>query len=66
MTIGQAIAKRKNLKFGAGHMDNYLGKDKIWYMFGVEKKHGTQVTKKMAVTANPKISVISWPNPWWY
>ena len=66
MTVDQAIAKRKDLKFGAGHMDNYLGKDKIWYMFGVEQKHGTQVTEQMAITANPKISVISWPNPWWY
>jgi hypothetical protein len=65
MTISQAIEKRKYLKFGAGHMDNYLGNDKIWYMFSVNQTHGTQVTKETAIKANPKIQSISWPIPWW-
>lgn len=65
MTISQAIEKRKGLEFGAGHMDNYLGTEKIWYMFSVNQIHGTQVTKEAAVKANPKIQSISWPSPWW-
>ena len=65
MTIAQALKKRKGLKFGAGHMDNYFGNDKIWYMFSVNQLHGTQVSREVAINANPKIQSISWPIPWW-
>jgi hypothetical protein len=65
MTISQALKKRKDLKFGAGHMDNYFGNDKIWYMFSVNQLHGTQVSREVAINANPKIQSISWPIPWW-
>jgi hypothetical protein len=65
MSISIAIAKRKDLKFGTGHMDNYLGNGKIWYMFSVNKTHGAQVTEQMAMNSNSKITTISWPHPWW-
>jgi len=65
MTISEAIEKRKYLKFGAGHMDNYFGNGKIWYMFSVNQTHGTQVTKEMAVIENPKIQSVTWPIPRW-
>jgi hypothetical protein len=65
MHIKQAIAKRKELKFGAGHMDNYLGNGSVWYLFSVNQTHGTAVTEDMAVEANPKIDAISWPYPRW-
>lgn len=65
MAINQALAKRNNVKFGAGHTNNYLGNDKIWYMFSVNQLHGTQVTKAIAVAANPNIESITWPNPRW-
>ena len=63
--IDLAIEKRKSLDFGAGHMDNYLGKDSIWYLFYVGQLHGTAVTKEVALKENPKIECISWPHPWW-
>jgi len=66
MPISNAIDKRKGLKFGAGHTDNYLGNDKIWYMFSVNQTHGEQVTKPKAIISNSKIEVISWPHPWRY
>ena len=65
MHIKQIIALRKNLEFGAGHMDNYIGRDKMWYLFSVENSHGTGVTKEMAIDANPQIDAISWPYPRW-
>ena len=63
--ISQAIKARKELEFGAGHMDNYFGKDRIWYLFTVAGMHGTQVSKQHAIESNPKIDVISWPAPRW-
>jgi len=65
MHIKEIIALRKNLEFGAGHMDNYLGKNKMWYLFSVKNKHGERVTKEMAINANPQIDAISWPYPRW-
>ncbi len=65
MHISQAIAARDNLDFGAGHMDNYLGKDQLWYLFYVDKMHGTGVTKNMALKSNPTIECISWPYVRW-
>jgi hypothetical protein len=65
MHIDQALAKRKDLKFGAGHMDNYLGNGSIWYLFSVNHTHGTAVTEKVAVKVNPIIDAISWPYPRW-
>jgi hypothetical protein len=64
-TINAALKEREELKFGAGHMDNYMGNGKIWYLFYVKGKHGTQVTKEEAVAENPKIDAISWPYPRW-
>ncbi len=61
MHISRAIAARDSLNFGVGHMDNYLGKDHLWYLFYVDKMHGTSVSKSMAITSNPKIDCISWP-----
>lgn len=59
------IKIRNDLKFGAGHMDNYLGKDKVWYLFTVKELHGTRVTRDIALKANPKIEVVTWPYPRW-
>jgi hypothetical protein len=53
------------LDFGAGHMDNYLGKGNLWYLFSVDKMHGTVVSKSMALKSNPRIDCISWPRVRW-
>ncbi len=65
MTIKQALQKRKGLQFGAGHMDNYLGLDNIWYLFSVNGLHGTGVSKEVALKADPQIDCISWPYARW-
>jgi len=65
MNLNQAIEKRKDVKFGAGHMDNYVGNGKIWYLFSVGNTHGEQVSESMAQEENPNIDVISWPVARW-
>ena len=65
MPVSKVLELRNELEFGARHSDNYLGKDKIWYLFSVEGIHGTQVTRDAAIKANPKVDVISWPYPRW-
>jgi len=65
MSVKEALKLRKDLDFGAGHMDNYLGKDQLWYLFRVNDYHGTQVTREMAMEADPKVDAISWPHPKW-
>ncbi|MEM9690397.1 MAG: hypothetical protein AAF917_13075, partial [Pseudomonadota bacterium] len=63
--IADALAARDDLEFGAGHMDNFLGRDRIWYLFYVDGLHGTHVSRQQAVESNPKRDVISWPYPRW-
>jgi hypothetical protein len=65
MTIDKALSKRNELKFGAGHIDNYFGSGSIWYLFTVNNLHGTGVSKQVALQANPKIDCISWPYARW-
>jgi hypothetical protein len=65
MHISRAITARDSLDFGAGHMDNYLGKGNLWYLFSVDKMHGTGVSKSMALKSNPRIDCISWPHVRW-
>jgi hypothetical protein len=64
-TLSEINEKRAGLEFGAGHMDNYLGAGKIWYMFDVNGMHGTMLSKESAFKQNPKINVISWPGILW-
>lgn len=64
MTIS-SIPQLESLEFGAGHMNNYLGMDKLWYLFSVGDLHGTAVSKELAIELNPQIECISWPAPWW-
>ncbi len=63
--ISEALAAREGLIFGAGHMDNHFGRDRIWYLFHVDDLHGVQVSEQRAVESNPRIDVISWPYPRW-
>jgi len=66
MNISTALRLRGgDLDFGIGHIDNYLGKNKIWNLFSVEDKHGVSVTKEMALKVDPEISAITWPYPRW-
>jgi len=55
MHIKEIIALRKNLKFGTGQLDNYLG----------ENRHGVGVTKEIAINVNPQVDAIIWPYPRW-
>lgn len=63
-SLASVLARRKGLEFGVAHMDNYLGKGKLWYQFTVQGKHGAQVSRTEAEQANPTIELISWPAPW--
>jgi len=65
MRLNEAVKLRPEMEFGAGHMDNYIGNDKIWYLFSVGEMHGTMVSREVAIQSNPKIEVISWPYPRW-
>ena len=65
MKLNEAVKLRREMEFGAGHMDNYMGNNKIWYLFRVGEMHGTMVSKEAVIQSNPKIEVISWPYPRW-
>jgi|GEM_PF-3248400 len=65
MDIKAAISARDSLDFGAGHMDYYLGKDHLWYLFYVDKTLGASVSKNIAINSKPQIDCISWPYARW-
>ena len=63
--LSSALKKRKELEFGYGHMDSYLGRGKIWYLFYAGAPEGTRATFEQAKESDPEIAVISWPKPRW-
>lgn len=60
-----AIKSRENLTYGDGHLDNYLGKGKLWYLFSVSNGDFSRGNQEMAVKVNPEIRCISWPYARW-
>lgn len=66
MLISEASKVRPDMEFGSGHMDNYLGSGKIWYMLNIDWSRIDQSkglsTKEYAIKSDTKISVITWPN----
>lgn len=64
-TLSEVMEKRKNMAFGDSHMGNFMGNDKIWYLFEVENRYSVPVSKEAAIKANPPIDAISWPHPIW-
>jgi hypothetical protein len=66
MPISEASKIRPDMKFGSGHMDNYLGSEKIWYMLNIDWSKIDQSKglspKEYVIKSDTKISVITWPN----
>jgi hypothetical protein len=60
-----AYYSRDKLEYGYGHMDNYIGKGNLWYLFSEYDEMGNRVTKEKALESNPKIDCISWPYARW-
>lgn len=56
---------RKEMVYGFGHMDNFLGKRKLWYLFSVPNGQFTQGSIEIAKKTNPEIECLSWPYPRW-
>ena len=74
MTYSEVSKLRgKGLKFGANHMDNYIGSGKIWYAFASSKKNKQygfhlnpeEITINDIKNENSKVKAISWPKPRW-
>jgi hypothetical protein len=66
MPISEAAKIRPDMEFGSGHMDNYLGSGKIWYMLNIDwvkidQSKGLS-SKEYAIKSDTKINVITWPN----
>ena len=60
-----AQKSREDMTYGDGHMDNFLGKGKIWYLFSVPNGQFSRGSLKTAEKVNPEINCISWPYPRW-
>ena len=60
-----AQKSREGMTYGDGHMDNFLGKGKLWYLFTVPNGQFSRGSQELAVKANPEIQCISWPYPRW-
>jgi hypothetical protein len=60
-----ADKSRDNMTYGDGHMDNFLGKDKLWYLFTVPNGQFNRGNRELAEKVNPAIQCISWPYPRW-
>ena len=74
MTITDVIAVRgDDLSFGAGHHDNYIGQDNVWYSLSTKPLQNTDgvdinpvmVTKPQAIKRNLPINHLLWPHPRW-
>lgn len=63
--FNDALIARNDMKYGFGHMDNFIGKGKLWYLFAVENGQFSQGSRELAVKVNPSIECISWPYARW-
>ena len=50
---------------GDGHMYNFLGKGKIWYLFSVPTGQLSRGNLEMTEKVNPEIRCVSWPCARW-
>ncbi len=60
-----AYRSREKLEYGYGHLDNYLGEGKLWYLFSEYNELGNRINKDKAIELNPKVDCISWPYARW-
>lgn len=63
--FNDALSARGDMKYGFGHMDNFIGKGKLWYIFTVENGQFSQGNREIAEKVNPNIQCISWPYARW-
>jgi len=56
---------REDMTYGDGHMDNFLGKGKLWYLFTIPNGQFSRGSQEQAEKINPEIMCISWPYARW-
>ena len=58
-----AQKSRKDMTYGDSHMDNFLGKGKVWYLFTFPNGLSNRSSRELAEKFNPEIQCMNWPYP---